>query len=76
MAIPARSFGRHDVKVSALGYGGHHLGDAEDQATAMRLVREAVDGGITVFDNFGNITAERAKSGWAPASRVSVTACS
>jgi aryl-alcohol dehydrogenase-like predicted oxidoreductase len=51
MAIPMRSFGRHDVRVSALGYGGHHLGDAEDQATAIRLVREAVDGGITFFDN-------------------------
>ena len=26
--IPTRQFGRHDVKVSALGFGGHHLGDA------------------------------------------------
>jgi uncharacterized protein len=51
MAIPTRPFGRHDVKVSALGYGGHHLGDAEDEATAVRLVRESVDGGITFFDN-------------------------
>jgi len=51
MAIPLRPFGRHDVKVSALAFGGHHLGDAEDQATAIRLVREAVDGGITFFDN-------------------------
>jgi aryl-alcohol dehydrogenase-like predicted oxidoreductase len=49
--IPTRRFGRHEVRVSALGYGGHHLGDAEDQATAIRLVREAVDGGITFFDN-------------------------
>ncbi len=46
-----RQFGRHDVRISALGFGGHHLGDAEDEATAIRLVREAVDGGVTFFDN-------------------------
>jgi uncharacterized protein len=31
--------------------GGHHLGDAKDEQTAMSLVQEAVDGGITFFDN-------------------------
>jgi predicted aldo/keto reductase-like oxidoreductase len=31
--------------------GGHHLGDAEDQPTAVRLVHEAIDGGVTFFDN-------------------------
>jgi aryl-alcohol dehydrogenase-like predicted oxidoreductase len=46
-----RPFGRRDVKVSALGFGGHHLGDADNEDTAVRLVREAVDGGITFFDN-------------------------
>jgi len=50
-AIPRRRFGRHDVQISALGFGGHHLGDAPDEATAIRMVREAVDGGITFFDN-------------------------
>jgi aryl-alcohol dehydrogenase-like predicted oxidoreductase len=49
--IPLRQFGRSKVKISALGFGGHHLGDAEDEATAVRLVQEAVDGGITFFDN-------------------------
>jgi uncharacterized protein len=49
--IPARQFGRQDARISALGFGGHHLGDAADEATAIRLVREAVDGGITFFDN-------------------------
>lgn len=49
--IPARQFGRHDARISALGFGGHHLGDAADEATAIRLVREAVDGGISFFDN-------------------------
>jgi predicted aldo/keto reductase-like oxidoreductase len=49
--IPLRQFGRHNVKISAMGFGGHHLGDAPDQSTAVRLVRQAVDGGITFFDN-------------------------
>ena len=49
--IPLRQFGRHDVRISALGFGGHHLGDAPDERTAVRLVRQAVDGGITFFDN-------------------------
>ena len=50
-AIPLRQFGRHKDKISAVGFGGHHLGDAPDQPTAERLVRQAVDGGITFFDN-------------------------
>src|SRR6202167_3648279 len=50
-SIPLRKFGKHDVQVSALGLGGHHLGDAEDEQTAMRIVHEAVDNGITFFDN-------------------------
>ena len=50
-AVPLRQFGRHKVKISAVGFGGHHLGDAPDEPTAKRLVRQAVDGGITFFDN-------------------------
>ena len=50
-AIPMKPFGRHDADVSALGFGGHHLGDAPDVATAIRIVQEAVDSGITFFDN-------------------------
>jgi aryl-alcohol dehydrogenase-like predicted oxidoreductase len=49
--IPLRKFGRADVQISALGFGGHHLGDAADESTAVRLVRSAVDGGVTFFDN-------------------------
>ncbi len=49
--IPLRQFGRADAKVSILGLGGHHLGEAPDQKTAVRIVQEAVDAGITFFDN-------------------------
>jgi uncharacterized protein len=51
-AIPLRQFGKHaGVKISALGMGGHHLGAAKDKPTAIALVHEALDGGITFFDN-------------------------
>ena len=49
--IPMRPFGRTGATVSALGFGGHHIGDAEDEETAVRLIRDAVEGGITFFDN-------------------------
>jgi uncharacterized protein len=50
--IPMRQFGkRQGVQISALGMGGHHLGGAKDEQTAIELVHEALDGGITFFDN-------------------------
>ena len=50
--IPMRTFGKHDgVKVSALGMGGHHIGDVKTVDEAIALVHEAIDGGITFFDN-------------------------
>jgi aryl-alcohol dehydrogenase-like predicted oxidoreductase len=51
MSIPLRNFGGSGVQISAIGLGGHHLGDAKDEETAIRIVQEAVDGGITFFDN-------------------------
>jgi uncharacterized protein len=50
--MPMRPFGKHrNVQISALGMGGHHLGSAKDEQTAIELVHEALDGGITFFDN-------------------------
>ncbi len=47
-----RPFGRAtDVKISALGLGGHHLGDVPTIEDAIKIVHEAIDGGITFFDN-------------------------
>ena len=48
--IPLKSFGKTDVKISALGLGGHHLGAAENEQTAVEIVHRAVDGGVTFFD--------------------------
>jgi uncharacterized protein len=49
--IPQREFGKTGVHISALGLGGHHLGDAEDRKTAEQIVARAIDGGVTFFDN-------------------------
>jgi aryl-alcohol dehydrogenase-like predicted oxidoreductase len=49
--IPLRSFGKTKQKVSALGMGGHHLGDISSVEEAIRMVHAAIDGGITFFDN-------------------------
>ena len=46
-----KRFGKTDVQISALGLGGHHLGAAKDEQTAVEIVHRAVDGGVTFFDN-------------------------
>ncbi|MGA7119375.1 MAG: aldo/keto reductase [Polyangiaceae bacterium] len=50
-AIPRRPLGKTGATVSALAVGGHHLGDAPSYAEADRIVGEAIDGGVTFFDN-------------------------
>jgi hypothetical protein len=49
--IPMRPFGKTGVKVSALGVGGHHLGEFHEVKDALRLIDEAIDAGLTFFDN-------------------------
>ena len=49
--IPMRALGRTGEKVSALGLGGHHLGELKTVEEAIRLVHEAIDSGITFYDN-------------------------
>jgi aryl-alcohol dehydrogenase-like predicted oxidoreductase len=39
------------VAVSAIGFGGYHLGLIEDEADAVRLLHAALDAGITFLDN-------------------------
>ena len=50
-AMPRRPFGRAKVEVSALGLGGHTLGEAKIEAEAVRIVHEALDAGLTFMDN-------------------------
>lgn len=39
------------VSVSALGFGGYHLGAIEDERESIRLLHAAIDAGITFLDN-------------------------
>jgi aryl-alcohol dehydrogenase-like predicted oxidoreductase len=50
-AIPLREFGKTGAKVSALGLGGHHLGDPKSYDVAEQIVHLAIDAGVTFFDN-------------------------
>jgi aryl-alcohol dehydrogenase-like predicted oxidoreductase len=49
--IPCRPLGRTGVDVCALGIGGYHLGLVKSRKEAVRIVQEAVEGGITFLDN-------------------------
>ncbi len=49
--MPYRELGRTGEKVSLIGLGGGHIGNRIDEAAAVRLMRAAVDGGMSFFDN-------------------------
>jgi uncharacterized protein len=49
--IPQRPLGTAGVRVSALGFGGYHLGKIKSEREAIRLVHAAIDAGITFMDN-------------------------
>jgi len=46
-----RTLGRTGEKVSAIGLGGYHLGHPKDPNEAIRIVRSALDRGVTFLDN-------------------------
>jgi uncharacterized protein len=50
-AIPQRPLGKTGAQVSILALGGSHLGDVRDAGEATRIVHEAIDQGVTFFDN-------------------------
>jgi aryl-alcohol dehydrogenase-like predicted oxidoreductase len=50
-AIPRRPLGKTGLKVSALGFGGHHLGDFKTADEAIKAVHAAIDAGVNFFDN-------------------------
>lgn len=49
--IPLRPLGRTGVDVTAICFGGYHLGLVEDDNEAIHLARQAIDAGITFLDN-------------------------
>lgn len=51
-SIPTRLLGATGEQVSCLGVGGHHLGNEDvDEKLAIRIVRTAIDSGLTFVDN-------------------------
>jgi predicted aldo/keto reductase-like oxidoreductase len=46
-----RKLGRTGERVSAIGLGGYHIGMPKDDAESARLIRSAIDRGITFMDN-------------------------
>ena len=49
--IPRKPLGKTGEQVSIIGVGGYHLGTMRSPDDAARLVHEAVDAGVTFFDN-------------------------
>jgi predicted aldo/keto reductase-like oxidoreductase len=49
--MPHRQLGRTGEKVSAIGLGGYHIGVPKDEQEGIRLIRTAIDRGITFMDN-------------------------
>lgn len=46
-----RPLGRTGEKVSMIGLGGFHIGKQADEAESIRIIRNAIDHGITFMDN-------------------------
>jgi aryl-alcohol dehydrogenase-like predicted oxidoreductase len=46
-----RQLGRTGEKVSAIGVGGYHIGIPQDESDGLRIIRTAIDRGITFMDN-------------------------
>ena len=46
-----RTLGRTGQRVSAIGLGGYHIGVPKDEREGIRIIRTAIDRGITFMDN-------------------------
>ena len=46
-----RPLGRTGEEVSVIGLGGHHIGRQKDEKDSIRIIRAAIDAGITFMDN-------------------------
>jgi aryl-alcohol dehydrogenase-like predicted oxidoreductase len=50
-SIITRPLGRTGLQVSALTLGGHHLGNTKSEQESIQIIRDALEGGISTFDN-------------------------
>ena len=49
--IPLRQLGRTGEKVSCIGLGGSHIDKMKDEQESIRIMRTAIDRGLTFMDN-------------------------
>ena len=49
--VPRRMLGKTGIEVSALCFGGAHLGRIDGESEAIRILQEGIDAGITFLDN-------------------------
>ena len=49
--MPTRMLGKTGVRVSRVGLGGSHIGKQKDEEESIRIVRSAIDRGLTFMDN-------------------------
>src|SRR6201997_4519054 len=46
-----RTLGRTGEKVSMMGLGGYHIGNQKDERESIKIIRTAIDNGVTFLDN-------------------------
>jgi len=49
--MPTRVLGKTGVTVSRIGLGGSHIGRQSDEQESIRIIRSAIDRGVTFLDN-------------------------
>lgn len=49
--MPMRPLGKTGVNVSIVGIGGYHIGSVKEEAESIRIIRGAIDRGVTFLDN-------------------------
>ena len=49
--LPTRQLGRTGERVSCIGLGGSHIGKIKDEQESIRIMRSAIDRGLTFMDN-------------------------
>jgi uncharacterized protein len=50
-SFPHRVLGHTGEKVSLIGLGGYHIGQQSDEQESIRIIRTALDNGVTFLDN-------------------------
>jgi predicted aldo/keto reductase-like oxidoreductase len=61
LEMPTRMLGKTGVRVSRVGLGGAHIGKQPDEAESIRIIRSAIDRGMTFMDNSWDYNAGKSE---------------